>query len=184
MLYKTLNISNLDQIKKELYDVIQKDLSGFNAGDTVLIKEQCPSLRDYLQKINLLDRWSDTGVVVLNNSSLSIHSDSLNPKRVYALNIPISNCENSYTIWYKVKDGVKPIIDKYGGPKKMVYSFQYPAEGVEKIDRMESSNPAFVNVKVPHSGISFSDSPRCLISLRFTPNITEEEILNLIKLNA
>ena len=58
------------------------------------------------------------------------------------------------------------------------------SEGVEEIDRMESSNPAFVNVKVPHSGISFSDSPRCLISLRFTPNITEEEILNLIKLNA
>jgi hypothetical protein len=65
----------------------------------------------------------------------------------------------------------------------MVYSFQYPPEGVEEIDRMESSNPAFVNVKVPHSGISFSNSVRCLISLRFTPNITEEEILDFINLN-
>lgn len=184
MLYKTLDISNLDQIKKELYDAIQKDLDGFNAGDTALIKERCPSLTDYLQKINLLDRWKDTGVVVLNNSSLTIHSDSLDPRRIYALNIPICNCENSYTIWYKVKDGVKPIVNGYGEPKKMVYSFQYTPEGVEEIDRMESSNPAFVNVKVPHSGISFSDSIRCLISLRFKPNLTEEEILNLTNLDA
>ena len=183
MLYKTLDISNLDQIKKELSNVINKDLFGFNPSDTNLIKARCPSLTEYLQKVNLLDRWKDTGVVVLNNSSLSIHSDSLNPKRIYALNIPICNCENSYTIWYKVKDGVKPIIDKYGEPKKMVYSFQYPPEGVEEIDRMESSNPAFVNVKVPHSGISFSNSVRCLISLRFTPNITEEEILDFINLD-
>lgn len=184
MLYKTLDISNLDQIKKELDNVVEKNILGFRAGDTNLIKESCPSLTDYLQKINLLDRWKDTGVVVLNNSSLKVHSDSINSSRVYALNIPICNCENSYTIWYKVKDGVKPIIDKYGEPKKMVYSFQYPLEGVEEIDRMESSNPAFVNVKVPHSGISFSDSPRCLISLRFTPNITEEEILNLVNFHA
>ncbi len=183
MLYKTLNISNLDQIKEELNNVIQKDLNGFNAGDTAEIKERCPSLTNYLQKINLLDRWKDTGVVVLNNNSLNIHSDSLDPQRIYALNIPICNCENSYTIWYKVKDGVKPVIDGYGSPKKMIYSFQYTPEGVEEIDRMESSNPAFVNVKVPHSGISFSDSIRCLISLRFRPNLTEEEILNLINLN-
>jgi hypothetical protein len=91
----------------------------------------------------------------------------------------VSNCENSYTIWYKVKEGVTPVIDRYGESKKMVYSFQYPPESVEEIDRMESSKPAFVNVKVPHSGISFSDFVRCLISIRFKPNITEEEIIIL-----
>ena len=184
MLYKTLDISNLDQIKKELNNVIQKDIFGFIAVDTNLIKESCPSLIDYLRKVNLLDRWRDTGVSILTNTHrLSIHSDSLDPRRVYALNIPVSNCENSYTIWYKANEGVKPTIDKYGEPKKMVYSFQYKSEDVEEIDRIESSNPAFVNVKVPHSGISFNDSVRYLISLRFVPNITEEEILNLVNLN-
>jgi hypothetical protein len=183
MLYKTLDISNLDQIKKELNNAIQKNTFGFSAVDTNTIKESCPSLTEYLQKINLLDRWKDTGMVVLNNTSLSIHSDSLDPQRIYALNIPVSNCKNSYTIWYKANKGVIPIINKYGEPKKMVYSFQYKSEDVEEIDRMESSNPAFVNVKVPHSGISFNNSVRCLISLRFVPNVTEEEILNLINLN-
>jgi hypothetical protein len=184
MLYKTLDISNLDQIKEELNNVIQKNSFGFRAGDTNLIKEHCPSLIDYLQKVNLLDRWKDTGVSILTNSyrSLKIHSDSLDPQRIYALNIPVSNCENSYTVWYKANEGVTPIIDKYGEPKKMVYSFQYKSEDVEEIDRMESSNPAFVNVKVPHSGISFNDSVRCLISLRFIPNITEEEIQRVIDL--
>lgn len=179
MLYKTLNISNLDQIKEELNNVIQKDSVGFISGNADLIKERCPSLTNYLKKINLLDRWKNTGIVLLNNGSLPIHSDSLDPQRIYALNIPVCNCENSYTIWYKVKDGVKPVIDGYGSPKKMIYSFQYTPEDVEEIDRMESSNPAFVNVKIPHSGISFSESVRCLISLRFRPNLTEEEILNL-----
>jgi hypothetical protein len=74
-------------------------------------------------------------------------------------------------------------MDRYGDPKKMVYSFQYKSEDVEEIDRMESSNTAFVNVKVPHSGISFHNSVRCLISLRFMPNVTEEEILNLCNSN-
>jgi len=183
MLYKILNIPNIDQIKKELNDVIQKDRFGFNPGNTDLIKEKCPTLTEYLRKVNLLDRWKDTGVVVLSNGSLKIHTDSVDLRRVYALNIPVSNCENSYTMWYKVKEGAKPIINRYGESKKMVYSFQYSPESVEEIDRMESNNPAFVNVKIPHSGFNNTDSLRCLISIRFIPNITEEEILNLVNIN-
>jgi hypothetical protein len=179
MLYTILNIPNIDKIKKELNEIVSKDITGFSAVDTEIIKSQCFELNNFLKSINLLDRWKDTGIVVLNNSSLVVHSDSIVPWRIYALNIPIYNCENSYTIWYKVKNGAHPTVNEYGEPNRKVYSFQYNSEDVEEIDRMESSNAAFVNVKVPHSGISMTNSVRCLISLRFVPNITEEEILNI-----
>lgn len=184
LIYKLVNIPNFEGIKKELSSKISlyfKDITELNSSfyyaDTNLIKKECPLLIQYLNSCNLTHRWAHTGISVLNHKkSLKIHTDAPQRKeRFYALNIPIINCENSFTIWYHHKHDNAPLYKIDHGDNKIHYE-EFEDDDMVEIKRISSDNPAFVNIKLPHRGINTNELPRCLISLRFIPELTTEEI--------
>jgi len=189
MIYKIIQIDNLLEIQKDLTTYLPfyfKNFeicdSGFYGSDIEIIKKNCFRLKKFLIDINLLDRWNGVGISVLKNKeSLNIHSDSLKKNRIFALNIPICNCNNSYTIWYQKKNlDTRPQFKYYVSESVHgICYFEYRDDDVTEIDRLDCSIPAFVNIKIPHRGISLNNKKRFLISLRFEPELTLEEIINL-----
>jgi hypothetical protein len=178
--YKLVNIPKLTLIQNQILQEMSKNYNsiktGFYAVKSDVLKSKWTLLCEYLTSVNLLDRWTGVGISVLNNSNINVHTDSKNSDRIYALNIPILDCKNTYTIWYKQKIGAKQNISSYNSFGNTVDYVEYNLSDVEEICRLESSNSAFVNVKIPHRGITTHNNFRCLISLRFNPDLTKSEI--------
>jgi len=178
--YKVVDIPKLgliqDQIVKEMSKNYHSIQTGFYAAKSDALKLKWTLLSEYLDSINLFDRWVATGISILNNTNLNVHTDSKNKDRIYALNIPILACKGTYTVWYKEKIGTKQNMSSYNSFGNTVDYVEYNLSDVVEICRLESNNPAFVNVKIPHRGITTHNNFRCLISLRFTPDLKKSEI--------
>jgi len=187
MLHKTLNVKNQLEIQQELADNFPLYLgdinsieSGYRLGETQKLKLFCPKLANFLIKNNLYERWVNTGIsIIRKNYQMPVHSDQPDvPERIYALNIPIFNCQNSVMVWYNViKENLAKDLDYASGKYTVAYT-AYPADNVREIDRANSNSFMFVNVKIPHNGINFDDKVRCIMSLRFKPDLTLQEIEN------
>ena len=185
MLYKTINLPNRDKIVKELennfpvyFGKITEDKSKFYGCNVKLVKQVCPLLGDFLRGTNLYNRWLGGGISIISSSTMPIHTDSDRPLRNYALNIPIFNCQDSYTVWYEPIDATKFERKEYVSNDVTVISNHYSKDNVVELGRVCSDSVAFVNIKTPHHGINHSSNLRALISLRFVPELTLEEIEN------
>jgi hypothetical protein len=98
-----------------------------------------------------------------------IHIDYRMDKLKLALNIPLINCENSLTEFWKCSkmgSSVKPE-NAWRSPPNFLSSFNFEQENCEKIDEFIMTQPVVFNTQVPHSVTNFSDMPRIAISLRF-----------------
>lgn len=184
MLYKTINIPSQDEIVEELKDnfplyfgKLDEIKPGFQGCNIPLIKKTCTKLSEFLKRKNLYERWRGAGMSILKeNFVLPIHSDSYLPGRCYALNIPIINCQDSYTIWYNIIDSSKVIKKAYTSNGVLVVSEHYEKNNTTEIERICSDSIMFVNVKTPHSGINLNNQTRAVLSLRFIPELSLEEI--------
>ena len=171
--YKTTSVDNLQLIARQVQECISlAPGSNFFIQDTDYFKKHCPALCDYLKSINLFDRWSRTGIVKLEaNSVLSLHSDG---RCRWALNLPVQNCSESYTIWYDaelITDEIKPVV--VDGVITEATYVKYREDTAVEIDRVCADQPLWVNVQTPHSAINKSDNPRILITLRFYPELDD-----------
>lgn len=186
MLNKIINIPNQEEILKELVDnfpiyfgKLDEVVAGFQGCDVNLIKQTCPKLCAFLAEKNLLHRWKGAGMSILkDNFVLPIHTDSYMSAREYALNIPIINCQDSYMIWYDIIDKSKAIKKAYTNNGVLVVSDHYDPSNAIECERICSNSIMFVNIKTPHSGVNLNKEVRSMISLRFIPELTLEEIKN------
>ena len=111
-LYKPANVS-ADKYNGELMNLIHAVNPNFEstAGrqfypvDHELFKKTCPDLMSLITKWGLQDRLSEVAIIWLNKGAkFGIHRDFPSWRaRNLALNIPIINCDNSYTVWYDVE---------------------------------------------------------------------------------
>jgi hypothetical protein len=103
------------------------------------------------------------------------HKDTPHPdSSIYALNIPLKNCEKSQTNLYKIKKGKSVLYSTYG---------RITAEaGLAEIAKIQDCDviasytldkPLIFNTQVLHSVNNFSPEPRLAISLRFGMEFTE-----------
>lgn len=100
-------------------------------------------------------------------SKLDIHHDvSLG---TYSFNIPILNCENTFTAFYKCNTGPTMTYTSNNLPY-----FIYNEEDCVEVHRIEMNQPHLINIKVPHTAINDTDKGRMTLSIRFDP---ESEIL-------
>jgi hypothetical protein len=175
--YKPAVIDNLPSIADQILGCLSTlpEGSSFFIQDTDYIKSHCPALGDYLDSIDLYQRWCYTGIAKLDACGvLPLHSDG---KCRWALNLPILNCQQSYTIWYDAKpkeDITKPVV--IDGVATTASYVKYKEETAVEIDRVCSDQALWVNVHTPHSAINYSDKPRIILSLRFSPEL--DDILN------
>jgi len=180
MNYQYVDIPNLDEISEQVLHKIpefHKDNSScnFKNCDKNFFKE-IKILKDFIETLIPWDEITHTAIVCTGSKSrLPIHVDR-HPDKVhqYALNIPVYNCLNTYTIFYKIRDRNKFNLSTdlyYGKNPKTQYSyFVYDQSDVEEIDRLYLNKAAFFNHQIPHSAVNDTNEPRIVLSIRSVHN--------------
>lgn len=171
-LYKKISVDNFQEIQKEL-----SDFDWFNANPDVVTDTspltpvrtssalflsfpELPKLLCFLE--NNLNIETITHFHIINvpsNDSLQIHIDKDDclwafghheyDDCLWAFNIPIKNCENSYTIFYE--------------------------DDQSEICRVKVDTPCFLKVKEKyHQVINYGDKPRLVMTIRFNKKNLDE----------
>ena len=167
--YKYVDFPKLEEVKKEVLSILP-DMHN----DTSVYKSYT---KDFFEKIKLLKEgvetfkpWSemfDIAIVSTKpNSQLPIHKD-FGPvtKTIYALNLPISNCDKSYNILYKEKPGATAK-QRTDGVNEYEY-YKYKENDLEEVCRFHLTQAAFFNTQLPHTAINPTDQARIMLTMRF-----------------
>jgi len=179
--FKPINIPELDAIQQEfikLFDqhyshIFDEHKANFVHIDVELIKQNCPTFISLLTRLNLLDRWYSIIWAGTNKAGAEacIHVDEIKWwERCMALNIPIQNYHDSYTVWYDAD--IEAGIPGYSTSARYPGSLGWPEEITRgEAARLPVSQPAFVNNGLPHRPITNHNEPRLIISARFSPEL-------------
>lgn len=174
--YRYVTIPNLETIQSELYEafniVYDNDVNQMTPdyvfGRGYIIEEYLPKTKEFLNELGILDRWAFVGFVTGNKGeSLPLHVDTLDWKRIcYGLNIPVLNCEKTYTAFYDAQVKERAYSDK---ERKTAHICD--EETAIEIDRVECDRPMWINHTIPHKPIMTHEKPRIMASLRFFPEV-------------
>lgn len=96
-----------------------------------------------------------------------IHIDNIDYPVV--LNIPIYNCENVDTVFYKFKEIVElETFSLYTKSQRETHNYKLcPTHLMEKIDSFKLTQPAFINNWVPHTAVNLTNDRRTMFNIRF-----------------
>ena len=184
-LYKPTNVSNINAVQKELLDIQATHYSDLFNGrgftltylDKELVKTSAPSYVQMLSELGLYDRWTSTLIIGTTGESRledsAIHVDTENwQERCYGLNLPLLNCEDSYTVWYdaKEKDANAYIGNEHITGQGTARTF---TNNATEIGRMSATQPAWINVCIPHRPECDHNKTRLILSTRFWPEVHE-----------
>lgn len=118
-----------------------------------------------------------TAIMFINDANFvqDLHVDGFDPERINAsntaLNLPILNCENGPMYWY---DGDFFLTKS---PFKTIKYLKINWNGEPKLAATKIINkPTFVRINIPHHIENRSNSPRLMLSIRFTKDILLENI--------
>jgi hypothetical protein len=180
-LYQRVTIPNYEALATELqltYSVLKHTNRGIKHNPLYInlgahdVLPLSPLLSSFLNTFGLLNRfWYCIYTVPHVTISNKVHIDSPNGTVKYSLNLPLVDCDGTYTAFYAANS---PLALSASGriliaPPGMVQ---------EEVDRVECSTPMFINVNTPHMGVS-TRLTRLLMCLRFTPELTHQEVLHL-----
>lgn len=208
--YSKFTIPNLKQIQKEFlsvkdliwhsysnHDLTEKgDWWEFTAMPGNEIEKHIPSFINWLKEVGIYSKWISTAFSVVNSNAnpMRTHVDSLDTANRYlSLNIPILNCQGSYTVWYDAElDHTEVAPDLQPGEpgyEELNTRFKYDpplrygrwtVESTEQeVMRVETVDPVLVNVSMPHRPMSDHNEMRILACSRFTPELTDQEVRQL-----
>jgi hypothetical protein len=179
-LYSRIRIPDIEKIKTELITA-HAELTALNAGVmynplyvnfyAASLLPKTPILAKFLSDNNLLHRlqrcmFAKTDATVPNR----IHIDSANGSVKYSMNIPLVDCDGTYTAFYQPL----PMISN---PARAFLIADNESEAVE-IDRVECTTPIIINTNIPHVGISTKQT-RQMAFLRFWPELSDKEVEHL-----
>lgn len=185
-LYKPVHVNYLEQIKKEFLNIYEQHYSNifkdrgfaFTYLDKDIVRDNAPTYIQFLNDLKLYDKWTSCIFVGTNGEKRSIdspiHVDTEDwQTRSYALNLPVMNCENSYTVFY---NATKPNPQAYLGDEPVTgwataRGFEF--DGAVEIGRWNVEKPAWINVCIPHRAENNNSNPRLIVSSRFWPEIHE-----------
>jgi hypothetical protein len=132
----------------------------------------CPTLIQELTRLQLIDNFQFIGFVSVDASKIfPPHIDTLD----VGLNIPLYNCDNTYTVWYDAEILDQPFPDyAIGTPLVVAARIVDPKNAVE-IGRVEANQPWWINTNVAHRPETHHDKLRLAASLRFNPEPINEK---------
>jgi len=141
------------------------------------IKNHCPVAMSILKSLGIDHLLVTVGIIVVNSEyHYPIHIDSANPARQsIGLNIPVLNCADSYTAFYKVS---RIEYEKWPprylvGSEMAAGSVMCAEEDAVEIARCDANVPHWINVQVPHKPICNHNKLRINSSFRFEHTINE-----------
>jgi hypothetical protein len=95
------------------------------------------------------------------------HIDLMEDGRNIALNFPIENCDNTYTLMYELIKGKKINISL---PDGTMYSKFSENSEFKEVSKFYLNKPTFFNTSVPHQVFNDTDANRLSLSIRFENN--------------
>ena len=201
--YTRIKIDDLEQIKTELTSLFWKmydhsksfQFLGFDHNSQHW--KQLPILQNWLNANNKIkDRWASCYFSIVNNGSCPIHVDYTKPDKCIAINIPLIDCDDSWTVWYEADIDtsmpIKSILhdnqsqnllmpdEHEQSDKKYVsgYNSFWCQENIAKeIDRARCDTPMIVNISIPHRPVVDHQRLRVLFTLRLIPCDFEQDVL-------
>jgi len=126
--------------------------------------------------VELRRPWKEISTVALitqyPNSDSPIHVDGENDELTpgVALNIPVFNCKNCYSIMYKQIDDELPVFITTPGTERPYRTFE--PSSVEQVGIVNYNDHAvLINTAKPHTIVNPTKLPRIVASFRFYPPI-------------
>jgi hypothetical protein len=136
------------------------------------IFDRCPVLIQELQRLELLDTFYWIGFVSVDASKeFPPHIDTLD----VGLNIPLYNCDNTYTVWYDAKILDQPFPDHVIGTEVVKAARIVDKKNAVEIDRVEANRPLWLNTNVAHRPETHHEKLRMAASIRFYPEPINEK---------
>ena len=183
--------NNFLKFSREICDVTLQNNPYYINFSRDEIYEHVPLLREYLVNLGIEEKMWRVMFTTKKppeqrfRKISSIHIDAVNKHFTHSINIPIVDCENTYTLWYK---GVVRLLDQtlnphIGNNDKPMENFAIVEDHEAKeICRVETVRPMIINTTIPHRGWSMKPS-RVLCCIRFKPDLTEEEFDRILAYN-
>ena len=173
-----LDVNALPLIKKELSKLVlqtKNNVVPYSSnfvcyGDELPEKQHilltCPALVQELSRLKLLPCFSWIGFI-------SVHASKEFPPHVdtmdVGLNIPLYNCDNTFTVWYDTKILEQPLPEYVIGTRLVSYAKQANKINALEIGRVEANRPLWINTNVAHRPETHHDKLRMAASIRFSP---------------
>lgn len=185
----TVKVENLGIYAKELHNLVNAvvDLETSNTrfyaiSDIGKFKIYCPKLYLELQHLELASILSWVGFSIINarwaNQEFKIHTDPISHDSI-GLNLPVLNCENSWTVWYapeSVTESNTPFGEYYMFDGRIADgsgAVRYEDENVVEIGRCSYETANWVNACIPHGVDRKHNNTRIVASLRFNESIMD-----------
>ena len=178
-LYKPVEVDNLKEIQREIIPIIFKKIPNFLHMPPEFvpimrdeIEPFAPCYTEFIKNHAVISQWSWCAIITTNlNLDFPIHVDSTDwEKRCYGLNIPVINCEGTFTVWYDTEIQGNRYDDS---DFRAVARVQKPGAPAVEIGRWDTNTPAWINTSVPHRPVSTHKLPRAVLSARFDPELHE-----------
>ena len=132
---------------------------------------ECPTLKEELQRLQLLSRFHFVGFVSVDaQKEFPPHIDTLD----VGLNIPLYNCDETYTVWYDAKILNQPFPDYVIGTPLVKMARIVDKKNAVEIGRVEANRPWWLNTNVAHRPETHHDKLRLAASIRFYPEPLDE----------
>lgn len=190
-LYKPIDdIPELNKIQKECFRIysavkkdICKDVGWAIAGiELDIMKKLAPNYINFLKKLGLYEIYAGTAFsasIGIQKYPCPVHVDCKDWRQLpFSLNIPVVGCEDSYTVFYDVDESSDPANalpdtwdNNYMKMNKIEGVVGYSEKTAKEIGRMPATQPAFVNIGIPHRPVTNHTNLRLVMLSRFTPDI-------------
>jgi hypothetical protein len=181
---KTIQIDNLAELQEEFMPILYEQIPDFETelGQFVnvprhKIEPYAPKYIKFLESLGLFDLWIHTAIITTHGDqecdNVPIHVDSTEwQTRSYGLNFPLVNCENTWTVWYAAEITTEEYINPFDkfDPRNTARPIKTNAPFTE-LFRYEVTQPAWINIAIPHRPVSAHKKTRALVSTRFTPEL-------------
>ena len=199
--YSVIDVPNLPVIQQELLQMFYQLCDPVPTGSAFISLynsdpkwQSLTHLNQWITSLGLADRPIYCLYSVLNNASvMPIHVDYANEPKFLAVNIPLLNCDGSYTTWYDAdidpQMHIKETKNQSETRRLLIYnelvddyhtgdtSYWCLQEGAVQVQRVKTTLPMLVNVSIPHRPQVKHNRLRVVFSLRFFPELTVQEQL-------
>jgi hypothetical protein len=170
--YRKIEIDHLDDIKTKCLEYIkaqediyfQKPLGAYRMLDFSELTTHCPELLTAFDRYNVKCKYA-AAFVLYRNVDIMVHVDAGYEQA--RINIPLENCKNSVTLFYK--GGVR---SSYINPITGTEATRITGPGLQLVEQVEIDQPTVIRVKAPHLvRMDEAYAPRVTITLGFEPDI-------------
>jgi hypothetical protein len=179
MLYSTpVPVDNAEELSRSIFRFIPKRIWT----DSVLFPVDRDELFKHTTILPVLEKYNWTNsiegisvVVVPGKKILPIHHDW--GTLTHSFNIPIINCANTWTIWYRIDEDQKDLQpgqyqlynEDTGTTVEYTY-YEYNDARCTEIERLEVTTPHLLNVRQPHSVWNPTTGTRLMLAIRLAPD--------------